>query len=52
MALEVKDPPANAGDTRDEGLILGSRTILWRRKWQLTPVLLGKFPWTEEIGGL
>ena len=29
------------------------RKILWRRKWQPTPVLLpGKIPWTEEHGGL
>ena len=29
------------------------RQILWRRKWQPTPVLLpGKIPWTEEPGGL
>ena len=27
--------------------------ILWRRKWQFTPVLLsGKIPWTEKPGGL
>ena len=29
------------------------RKIPWRRKWQLTPVLLlGKIPWTEEPGRL
>ena len=29
------------------------RKILWRRKWQLTPVLLpGKIPWTVEYGRL
>ena len=28
------------------------RKIPWRRKWQPTPVLAGKIPWTEEPGGL
>ena len=38
---EVKNPPANAGDT---GLIPGVEKIPWRRKWQTTPVvLIGKF---------
>ena len=28
-------------------------TLLWRRKWQPTPVFLpGKMPWTEEPGGI
>ena len=43
----VKNPPANAGDIRDTGLIPVSPEvgkILWRRAWQLTPVFLpGKF---------
>ena len=27
--------------------------ILWRRKWKPTPIFFpGKFPWTEEPGGL
>ena len=38
--LEVKKPPANADDIRDTDLILGFGKIPWRRKWQLTPVLL------------
>ena len=33
----VKDLPANAGDTRDVGLIPGSEDP-WSRKWQRTPV--------------
>ena len=28
----VKNPPANARDTGDEGLIPGSKKIPWRRK--------------------
>ena len=34
----VKNPPANAGDTRDAGSIPWK--ISWRRKWQPTPVFL------------
>ena len=32
VALVVKNPPANAGDTRDLG------SIPWRKKWDPTPV--------------
>ena len=39
MVLVVKNPPANAGDLKDAGLIPGLR-ILWSRKWQTTPVFL------------
>ena len=49
----VKNPPANAGDIRDVGLIPGSRRFPWRRAWQLTPVFLpGETPWTEKPGRL
>ena len=34
----VKNPPANAGDTRDSGSI--PRKIPWRKAWQPTPVFL------------
>ena len=39
MALVVKNPPANAGNTRDVGSIPGSGTP-WRRTWQPTLVFL------------
>ena len=40
----VNNPPANAGDARDTGLILELGRSPWRRAWQLTPVFLtGKF---------
>ena len=42
----VKNPPANAEDAGDMGL------ILWRRKGQPTRLLAWKIPWTEEPGGL
>ena len=47
----VKNPPANAQDIRDAGLI--SRKIPLRKAWQPTAVFLhGESPWTEEPGGL
>ena len=36
----VKNPLANAGDTRDAGSFPRSGRIPWRRKWQPTPVFL------------
>ena len=44
VVLAVKNPPANAGDARDAGLIPGWGRSPWRMKWQPTPVFLpGKF---------
>ena len=40
VMLVVKNPPANAGDTREEGSIPQSGRPPWRRKWQPTPVFL------------
>ena len=34
VAPVVKNPPVNAGDIRDQGL------IPWRREWQPTPIFL------------
>ena len=48
----VKNPPANAGDIGDVGLIPGSGRSPRRRAWQLTPVFFWRIPWTEEPGGL
>ena len=45
----VKNPPANAGDLRDTGLIPG---------WGRSPggghssILAWRIPWTEELGEL
>ena len=38
VVLVVKNPPADAGDIRDLGLIPGSGRFPWRRAWQPTPV--------------
>ena len=54
--LVVKNPPANARDTRDASSIPGSVRFPWRKKWQPTPVffpreshgqrsLVGYSPW-------
>ena len=40
MALVVKNPPTNAGDTRDVGSIPVSGRSPWRRAWQPTPAFL------------
>ena len=40
VVLVVKNPPTNAGDIRDVGLIPRSGRFPWRRKWQPTPVFL------------
>ena len=36
----IKNPPANAGDAGDTGLIAGSGRCPWKRKRQSTPVFL------------
>ena len=36
----LKNTPANTEDARDVDLIPGWGKILWRRKWQPTPVFL------------
>ena len=48
----VKNPPANAGDTRDMGLILGLGRSLEKEMTTHSNILACKLPWTEEPGGL
>ena len=45
IALDVKNPHANTGDTRDVGSIPGSGR-------SHSSILAWKIPWTEEPGGL
>ena len=40
VAQLVKNPPANAGDTRDPGSTPGLEKIPWSRKWWPTPASL------------
>ena len=39
----VKNLPANARDTKEEGSFPGSGKIPWSKKWQPTPVFLPEF---------
>ena len=48
----VKNPPANARDGKRYGLSPWTGKILWRRKWQSSPVLLpGKFQGQRNLVG-
>ena len=52
VLLMVKNLPANAGDTRDTGLIPGVRKIPWSRKWQPASVFLpGKSHGQRSLAG-
>ena len=48
----VKNPPANAGDTEDWGLIPGSGRSLEEEMATHSSILAWEIPWTEEPGGL
>ena len=52
MALVVKNPPANAGNIRDVGLIPGLGRYAGERNGNHSSVLAWKIPWTEEPGEL
>ena len=52
MALVVKNPPTNAGDIRDMGLILGQEDPLEKGMVTHFSILAWRIPWTEEPGGL
>ena len=52
VALVAKNPSANAGDTRDAGLIPSVGKIPWSWKWQPTPAfLLGKCHGWRNLAG-
>ena len=48
----VKNPPANAGDIRDTGLIPGSGRSPGGRHGNHSTMLARRIPWTEEPDGL
>ena len=52
MVLEVKNPPANAGDLRDVGLIPGLGISPLEGKGNPLSILAWRISWTEEPGGL
>ena len=52
VALVVKNPPANAGDTRDAGSPLGREDPLEEGTATHSSILAWRIPWTEQPGGL
>ena len=52
VALVVKNPPANARDIRDAGLIPGWEDPLEEGMAIHSSILAWRTPWTEEPGGL
>ena len=48
----VKNPPTNAGGTRDAGSIPGSGRSLEEERATHSSILARIIPWTEEPGGL
>ena len=52
MALVVKNLPANAGDIRDMGCILGWEDPLEETMATHSSILAWRIPWTEEPSGL
>ena len=47
----VKNPPANAGDIREAGLILGQEDPMEEGMATHSNILAWRIPWTEEPGG-
>ena len=47
VALVVKNPPANAGDARDTGLIPGSGRSLEKDMATHSSILAWRIPWTK-----
>ena len=50
MVLVVKNTPANAGDVRDAGSILGWEDSLEEGVATHSSILAWRIPWTEEPG--
>ena len=48
----VKNPPANAGDIREAGLILGQEDPLEEGMATHSSMLAWRIPWTKVPGGL
>ena len=52
MALLVKNLPANAGDVRDAGSILGQKDPLEKEMATHSSIHAWEIPWSEEPGSL
>ena len=50
--LVIKNPLANAGDVKDEGLILSREDLLEEGMAVHSSILACRIPWTEDPGGL
>ena len=48
----LKNPPADAGDTKDSSSTLGWKDLLEKEMATCFSILAWKIPWTEESGGL
>ena len=48
----VQNPPANAGDAKEPGLIPGREDPLEKEMAIHSSILAWEIPWTEEPGGL
>ena len=48
----VKNAPADLGDVRDTGLVLGLEDLLEEGMATHSSILAWRIPWTEELGGL
>ena len=48
----IKNPPANAGDVRDEFYAWVGEDSLEKRMATHSSILAWRIPWTEEPGGL
>ena len=51
MELVVKNPPANAVDTREADSNLGQEDLLEEGMATHSSILAWRIPWTEESGG-
>ena len=52
VALVVKNPPANAGDSRDQVRSLGQEDSLEKEMATHSNILAWEIPWTQEAGRL
>ena len=52
MALVVKNPPPNAGDSRDMDSIAGLKDLLEEGMTTHSSILAWRISWTEEPGRL
>ena len=52
VALVEKNPPANAGDIRDQVWSLYGEDPLEKGMATHSSILAWRIPWTEELGGL